>query len=687
MTLQGTIDIAVHLGNFRGIELTASGLYRLRITITHEANPQAPVCPYDMTKAAVPRRSEKCLLPAVIVPEENAYFSTVFVVRFRDEFVRLNEVVHFRTEIPAKEVFESGMLLISFALQAHALKDPAKNVEMLEGALKYVDSKTEEELEFATLASETLRISSPGLGKHEYYPLFFNEWNCSLTSLVLHVSLLQFTYRPSQSSGDDLDFYSEMASMMFNHLEVLSSQALQSIYNDYVGVVFRSHDQLLAHCRGLTTAVSRHTSGDAEFPLPNRGLMKADLAERLPDVTLETIGKLFIADISEIAGSVLRLKSHLLSLETQFCPAAFQYFERQFRVIMADYLGENVFRDKLQVREAPIVSHVENVGKKHDFIASKQRGSEYFEQIAALPVQSQRDFSKTSIHPILFHEQYYNEAPIDDHMTASPPGGLHLFILVHGFMGNLYDMKNIKDEIAAMHPEAVVISTDSVQGGGMDIDIADLGEKLSRDVLQTIKLYELHRPVERLSFVGHSLGGVVVRAALPHLEALKSRFYTYISLASPHLGYLASKSKMVSAGLWFIKKWKRSRCLRQLSLSDQASYPESFLYRLSHHPGLQWFHFVVLVSSFQDEFVPYESARIEANPGLSKNRMKQAAAEAMARSIVCGLKPEALHRLDVNYLIQGKSIDKMIGRRAHIQQIENSAVIRLMLYCFPGFFA
>ena len=59
----------------------------------------------------------------------------------------------------------------------------------------------------------------------------------------------------------------------------------------------------------------------------------------------------------------------------------------------------------------------------------------------------------------------------------------------------------------------------------------------------------------------------------------------------------------------------------------------------------------------------------------------------MARSLISTLKPEVLHRLDVNYLIPGKSIDKMIGRRAHIQQIENSAVMRLMLYCFPGFFA
>ena len=687
MSLHGSMDLALHLGSFRGIELTSSGLYRLRVSFSHESNPQAPICPYDMTKFATPRKSEKCLLPAAILPEENAYFSTGFVVRFRDEFVRLNEVVHFRTEIPAREVFDTSSLLMTVALQAHIIKDPVLNADMLENALAYVDLQEEGDMEFKDLATETLKIASPGLGKHEYFPVFFNEWNCSVLTVVLHISLMQFAYRPNQSSGEDVDFYSEMASMMFNHLDVLSTDALQSIYNDYIGAVFRSHDQLLAHCRGLKTAINKQSLKDVDFPLPNRSLMKTDLTERMPAVTLETVGKIFVADISEIAGAILRLKSHLLSMESQFCPLAFQYFEKQFRVVMMDFLGENVFRDKIQVAETPIVSHTTNLGKKHEFVASKQRGSEYMEQISGLPIQNMRDFSKNSVHPIVFHEQYYLSSPLDEHLSASPASGLHLIILVHGFMGNLYDMKNIKDEIAAVHPEAVVVSTSSVQGGGMDIDIRDLGEKLAKDVLQTIHLHELHRPLERLSFIGHSLGGIVIRAALPHLEEVKDFFYSYISLASPHLGYLSSKSKMVSAGLWFIKKWKRSRCLRQLSLTDQSSYPESFLYRLSHHPGLQWFKFVVLVSSYQDEFVPYESARIEANPGLSKNRMKQVAAETMARSIVSGLRPESLHRLDVNYLIQGKSLDKMIGRRAHIQQIENSAVIRLMLYCFPGFFA
>lgn len=40
----------------------------------------------------------------------------------------------------------------------------------------------------------------------------------------------------------------------------------------------------------------------------------------------------------------------------------------------------------------------------------------------------------------------------------------------------------------------------------------------------------------KISFIGHSLGGIVIRAALPHLSNIKDLMCTYMSLSSPHLG-------------------------------------------------------------------------------------------------------------------------------------------------------
>ena len=58
--------------------------------------------------------------------------------------------------------------------------------------------------------------------------------------------------------------------------------------------------------------------------------------------------------------------------------------------------------------------------------------------------------------------------------------------------------------------------------------------------------------VGRLSFICHSVGGLVVRQALqdPMLEPLRCLCYTYISLATPHLGGLFPESHVVSAGTY-----------------------------------------------------------------------------------------------------------------------------------------
>ena len=32
------------------------------------------------------------------------------------------------------------------------------------------------------------------------------------------------------------------------------------------------------------------------------------------------------------------------------------------------------------------------------------------------------------------------------------------------------------------------------------------------------------------------MGGIIVRAALPHLEKFKDKMYSFITLSSPHLG-------------------------------------------------------------------------------------------------------------------------------------------------------
>lgn len=84
-----------------------------------------------------------------------------------------------------------------------------------------------------------------------------------------------------------------------------------------------------------------------------------------------------------------------------------------------------------------------------------------------------------------------------------------------------------------------------------------------------------------------------------------------MSLSSPHLGYIYSPSKLINAGMWILKKWKKSKSLEQLCLTDSSNLNESCIYKLSEFAGLNWFKYLYLISSHQDAYAPFESTRIQ----------------------------------------------------------------------------
>ena len=73
-----------------------------------------------------------------------------------------------------------------------------------------------------------------------------------------------------------------------------------------------------------------------------------------------------------------------------------------------------------------------------------------------------------------------------------------------------------------------------------------MGKRLAKEVTFHIETeYSNVERVEKITFIGHSLGGLIVRAALPHLERFKFQMNGFISLCSPHLGYIYKPSKLL----------------------------------------------------------------------------------------------------------------------------------------------
>lgn len=46
-------------------------------------------------------------------------------------------------------------------------------------------------------------------------------------------------------------------------------------------------------------------------------------------------------------------------------------------------------------------------------------------------------------------------------------------------------------------------------------------------------------------------------------------------------------------------------------MTDAKNIEDTTIYKLSCAPGLAWFKNIVLVSSYQDQYAPFDSARIQ----------------------------------------------------------------------------
>ena len=64
--------------------------------------------------------------------------------------------------------------------------------------------------------------------------------------------------------------------------------------------------------------------------------------------------------------------------------------------------------------------------------------------------------------------------------------GVHLIVFVHGFQGNSFDMKLLKNNLCMFHPEALLLCS-AANEENTENDIGDMGIKLANEVNLYIK--------------------------------------------------------------------------------------------------------------------------------------------------------------------------------------------------------
>lgn len=312
-----------------------------------------------------------------------------------------------------------------------------------------------------------------------------------------------------------------------------------------------------------------------------------------------------------------------------------------------------------------------------------------------MPVEDVDLVPRMEVRPILFEQRYGVQASAaNGHVgPAAPPSasdligehnGIHLFVLVHGFQGSSFDMRLIKNNIALQYPSSIFLCS-TANEENTEGDINDMGIRLAQEVGNYISDWCPASALGRISFVAHSLGGLIVRAAVPLLQEFHSKLFTFMTFSTSHLGLIQDKLSLFNAGFWVLKQWRKSLFLRQVSMTDHQDPRETFLYRLSKTGGLEKFRNIVFLSCWEDQYAPFWSARAEIGTEWDGRPEKDIYKE-MVRSLWEPVDPSRVYRFEVDFKIPDRGLDVIIGRAAHIQFLECQSVMRMLIHNYGFFF-
>ncbi|KAK4800864.1 hypothetical protein SAY86_021351 [Trapa natans] len=278
---------------------------------------------------------------------------------------------------------------------------------------------------------------------------------------------------------------------------------------------------------------------------------------------------------------------------------------------------------------------------------------------------------------------------------------LKVVVFVHGFQGHHLDLRLIRNQWLLIDPKIEFLMSEANEDKTSG-DFREMGQRLAQEVIGFLKkkMEKITRTGSlrniKLSFVGHSIGNIIIRTALTEgiLEPYLRFLHTYVSVSGPHLGYLYSFNSLFNSGLWLMKKLKGTRCIHQLTFSDDPDLQNTFLYKLCKHKTLENFKNIVLLSSPQDGYVPYHSARIEfCQASVTDSSKKGKVFLEMLNNCTDQIRAQSSEhrvfmRCDISFdsTHYGRNLNAFIGRAAHIEFLESDIFAKFIMWSFPELF-
>ncbi|KAL4564263.1 hypothetical protein LXL04_028321 [Taraxacum kok-saghyz] len=174
----------------------------------------------------------------------------------------------------------------------------------------------------------------------------------------------------------------------------------------------------------------------------------------------------------------------------------------------------------------------------------------------------------------------------------------HLVIMVNGIIGSPADWSYAAKQFLDRIPDKVIVHCSECNCSTLTFDGVDrMGERLAEEVMEVAKRWP---EVSKISFVSHSLGGLVARYAIGILyenNSKQNQFFeakiaglqpiNFITVATPHLGSRGHRQLPFLCGLPFLERrasqtahWLVGRSGKHLFLTDNDVEGHPLLIRM-----------------------------------------------------------------------------------------------------------
>ncbi|OEL21806.1 Protein FAM135A [Dichanthelium oligosanthes] len=727
-------EVAIYIDRFHNLDLFQQGWYRMKISALWEDDEyRAPISPARVTQyEAVDIGAKSSFGFWKIDDVDNSFYTQPFLVKYSRQDIYLS-------------------VMVSFYIPNSDDEGPATSSVILKFELTYIPTlgngwtEAPDSSDADLVPVHEFRIPHKALlGLHSYCPVHFDALHSALVDLTIHIVYLKAgvtksSLKPMGQSVGTKAYDIVKASLisreiLLEEVKKISNaigNTLEDLYDTDLSLgkyeTIQPSKSGLSSCnkgKGTPTKCTPQLTGILRDFLESSGVVVGNTDD--DDVLLYTLSEEELFELFQIVSSQL-----------SFIWNEFLKFHRMHRVKILDYLHDIwdfdrkaewsiwIIHSKIEIPHRYLRSmtndsprHLLRISSSrkvhHDPIQNSTSQAELHRKsiaqmkINTRSIQDMHIYADPSCIPVVRIEKHVMVVPqhcsSQNFITdASEPVGtilppllrgqslekksssfksghiLRAVIFVHGFQGHHLDLRLVRNQWLLLDPGAECllsqINEDRTSG-----DFKEMGRRLANEVVAFLRRkldkYSKNGGCQemKLSFVGHSIGNIILRSALT--------------------GYWYSSNSLFNSGLWFMKRLKGMQCMHQLTFSDDNDPQNTFFYKLCKLKTLENFKNIILVSSPQDGYVPYHSARIDlCHASSSDNSKKGQVFTDMLNNCLDQIRAptsekRVFMRCDVNFdqSTQGRNLNTMIGRAAHIEFLENDIYARFIMWSFPELF-